>query len=130
MSKTPEFEEIDLEAEDYEEEELKPLTPAEKEKMIARLKAMTELYEHCEADAKKLEALIDELPVMFQREKELMDYYYSEWRQDYEHADEIPPAEYLGITSEDTIWNTMVGLHQGALQILKLLINHIVPSED
>lgn len=130
MSKTPEFEEIDLEAEDYKEEELKPLTPAEKEKTIARLKAMTELYERCEADVKKLEALIDELPVMFQREKELMDYYYSDWRQDYDHADELPAGEYLGITSEDTIWNTMVGEHQSALQILKLLINHIAPSED
>lgn len=129
MTNTPEFEEIDFEADEYEEEEYAPLSPAEMEKMIARLEAKTKLYEQCEADARKLEALIDELPAMFQREKELMDYYYSDWRHDYEHADELPEGKYFGITGEDTIWNTMVDANQSALSIMKLLINHIAPAD-
>nr|WP_300340935.1 DUF4298 domain-containing protein [Actinomyces sp.] len=74
----------------------------------ARLSHFQALYARVERDNAELAALLESLPLMNERLAELVDYYETQWIEDYATIDSFPSGEgSYSILSEDTIYNEL-----------------------
>lgn len=114
---------------EWEDENLEPLTEAEIAVLKARLDKMTEVYKKVCADRDAIQAFYDALPGIFERQKTLSDYYTTHQLDDSIRAEELDEELYYEITGEDAIWNVLQDQYSLSLRLIRALANNVTPEE-